>query len=142
MGRQPARKNTTGAGVAWWSLRRRCKCTLWCWSMIFSSLWVSTREASPERRTGTANTFSTLREAAGFALCPLAKPACRTANIAFLWADSLAEILGPLPTGLRTTPTCVASLEGEMICPLTMMVVLASSTLDWSSVFLVLNTIN
>ena len=70
-----------------------------------------TSDASPDRRTAVPYMHSILRHAAGFALWLFAKPECIRAKTAFLLAESLAVILGPLSSGLRTTPTWVACAQ-------------------------------
>ena len=61
--------------------------------------------------TGIPYSFSTLIAAAGFPLCPLARPADKTEKTALLWAESLARMLGMFPRMLLRMPTCSAESE-------------------------------
>ena len=74
--------------------------------MELNSTCFKIKEAVPESRTGTPYNFSTLNEAAGLPLWPLAKPALRTEWVARLWEVNRCKRWGTFPWGLRITPTC------------------------------------
>ena len=111
IGTVPARKYITGSGVLSGSFKRVLSVCLKCLSKTSNSAEFRVREATPESRTGRAKVLCTFSDAAWFALCLLARPACSTANSAFLCAETRSSMWGRFPEDDLTIPTCSAVSE-------------------------------